>query len=76
MRGARCGGARITEKHANFIANEGNATAGDVLWLMRETRRRVREATGVALEPEIQLWGFTPDELEDVGVPPAGRSAA
>ncbi|MDT8435495.1 MAG: FAD-binding protein [Gemmatimonadota bacterium] len=67
MRGARRGGACITDKHANFIANLGGATAADVLDLMRETRRRVREETGVELRPEIRFWGFTREELESVG---------
>lgn len=67
MRGARRGDARITERHANFIANLGDATAADVWWLMAETRRRVREATGVLLSPEIRLWGFTDEELRAVG---------
>jgi len=68
MRGAVRGGAQITERHANFIANLGDATAADVLWLMAETRRRVNERDGVLLEPEICLWGFEADELATVGV--------
>lgn len=67
MRGAVRGGAQVTERHANFIANLGDATAADVLWLMAETRRRVHEAEGIWLEPEICLWGFEPDELSSVG---------
>ena len=67
MRGAVRGGAQITERHANFIANLGDATAADVLWLMAETRRRVHEAEGIWLEPEICLWGFQPEELASVG---------
>jgi UDP-N-acetylmuramate dehydrogenase len=67
MRGARVGGATITEKHANFIANVAEATAEDVLALMRETRRRVMEQTGACLEPEIRFWGFTGEELRSVG---------
>ena len=67
MRGAVRGGAQITEKHANFIANLGDATAADVLWLMAETRRRVHEAEGTWLEPEIRLWGFEAEELASVG---------
>ena len=69
MRGARRGDAQITERHANFIANLGAAKAGDVWWLMAETRRRVREQTGVLLSPEIRLWGFTDEELAAVGAP-------
>ncbi|NNK49475.1 MAG: FAD-binding protein [Gemmatimonadetes bacterium] len=67
MRGAVRGGAQITERHANFIANVGEATAADVLWLMAETRRRVYDLTGIWLEPEICLWGFDSEELSSVG---------
>ncbi len=67
MRGARAGGAQITEKHANFIANLDGAKAEHVLELMCETRRRVLEQIGVALVPEIRFWGFEADELQSVG---------
>ena len=67
MRGAVRGGAQITERHANFIANLGGATASDVLELMAETRRRVHETAGIWLEPEIRLWGFDAEELASVG---------
>ncbi|MFW6040153.1 MAG: UDP-N-acetylmuramate dehydrogenase [Gemmatimonadota bacterium] len=76
MRGARRGGARITERHANFIANVEEATASDVWWLMAETRRRVREETGVELSPEIRLWGFEPEELAAVGATPVEEAEA
>lgn len=72
MRGARRGGAQITERHANFIANVGDARAADVWWLMAETRRRVREETGVELSPEIRLWGFSPEEMAEVGASLSG----
>lgn len=67
MRGARRGGARVSEKHANFIVNLGDARAEDVLGLMAETRRRAREELGIELEPEIQLWGFDAGERAAVG---------
>ena len=67
MRGARLGEAVITEKHANFIANLGGASAADILGLMRETWRRAFEELGVSLEPEIRLWGFAEEELRAVG---------
>lgn len=70
MRGARRGGAQVSKKHANFIVNRGEASAEDVLELMKETRRRARDELGVALEPEIELWGFEPAELEAVGAEP------
>jgi UDP-N-acetylenolpyruvoylglucosamine reductase len=56
-RGLRVGGARFSEKHANFVENEGAATTADVLELMAEGRRRVHERFGVVLEPEVQQLG-------------------
>jgi UDP-N-acetylmuramate dehydrogenase len=56
-RGLTVGGARFSEKHANFVENVGDATTADVIALMAEGRRRVRERFGVALEPEVQLLG-------------------
>jgi UDP-N-acetylmuramate dehydrogenase len=56
-RGLTVGGARFSEKHANFVENMGEATTADVIALMAEGRRRVRERFGVELEPEVQLLG-------------------
>jgi UDP-N-acetylenolpyruvoylglucosamine reductase len=56
-RGLTVGGARFSEKHANFVENGGEATTADVIALMAEGRRRVRERFGVTLEPEVQLLG-------------------
>ena len=56
-RGLQVGGARFSEKHANFVENPGAATTADVIALMTEGRRRVRERFGVELEPEVQLLG-------------------
>ena len=56
-RGLRAGGARFSEKHANFVENEGTATTADVLELMAEGRRRVHERFGIVLEPEVQHLG-------------------
>jgi UDP-N-acetylenolpyruvoylglucosamine reductase len=56
-RGLTVGGARFSEKHANFVENMGEATTDDVIALMAEGRRRVRERFGVELEPEVQLLG-------------------
>jgi UDP-N-acetylmuramate dehydrogenase len=55
--GLRQGGARFSEKHANFVENSGGATTADVLALMAEGRRRVYERFGVVLEPEVQILG-------------------
>ena len=56
-RGLQVGGARFSDKHANFVENTGTATTTDVLELMAEGRRRVHEHVGVALEPEVQVLG-------------------
>jgi UDP-N-acetylenolpyruvoylglucosamine reductase len=56
-RGLGHGGARFSEKHANFVENTGEASTADVLELMTEGRRRVKEHFGVELEPEVQVLG-------------------
>jgi UDP-N-acetylmuramate dehydrogenase len=56
-RGLAVGGARFSEKHANFVENSGDATTADVIALMAEGKRRVRERFGVVLEPEVQVLG-------------------
>jgi UDP-N-acetylenolpyruvoylglucosamine reductase len=56
-RGLAVGGARFSEKHANFVENAGVATTADILELMAEGRRRVHERFGVVLEPEVQILG-------------------
>jgi len=55
--GYTVGGARFAPKHANFIENLGTASTADVLAVMAEGRRRVRERFGVELEPEVQTLG-------------------
>ncbi len=56
-RGMSVGGARFSEKHANFVENMGDATTADILELMAQGRRRVHEMCGVVLEPEVQVLG-------------------
>ncbi len=56
-RGLRVGGAGFSARHANFIENHGDATTADVVALMAEGRRRVRERFGIELEPEVQALG-------------------
>ena len=56
-RGLRMGGAQVSEKHANFLINTGDATSADIESLGEEVRRRVSESQGVTLEWEIQRVG-------------------
>lgn len=58
LRGVRQGGAEISAEHCNFIVNNGNASAADVLHLIRLIEQRVLEQTGVQLEREVVLAGF------------------
>jgi UDP-N-acetylmuramate dehydrogenase len=57
LKGVQRGGAQISTCHANFILNQGEARAKDVLYLMNLIRKRVRERFGLLLEPEVRLWG-------------------
>jgi UDP-N-acetylmuramate dehydrogenase len=58
LKGCRIGGAKISEQHANFLINEGNATATEVLSLIEHTQAEVERQFGVALELEIELLGW------------------
>ncbi len=57
LRGFSVGGAQISEKHCGFVVNKGDATAADVLGLIREVQKRVEEQFHVALEPEVKFLG-------------------
>ena len=58
LRGYRVGGAKISERHGNFIVNTGNATAEDVIMLIGIAKERVHRTYGIMLEEEIQYVGF------------------
>ena len=57
LRGFRIGDACISEKHPNFIVNLGNATAADIVSLIRKMKKEVYEQVGVRMEEEVELWG-------------------
>ena len=66
LKGFSVGGAQVSEKHAGFIVNTGNATSADIHELMKQVRKRVYDNSQVLLEPEIIL--LPPDyKLEDRG---------
>jgi UDP-N-acetylmuramate dehydrogenase len=58
LKDAREGGARVSPRHANFIVNDGGATAADIARLIERCRREVRERFGVLLRDEIVRIGF------------------
>jgi UDP-N-acetylmuramate dehydrogenase len=58
LQGKKIGGAMVSEKHANFIINTGNATAEDVVILSSFIKQQVRDKFGIELQEEVQLVGF------------------
>src|SRR5690606_20703498 len=61
LKGLAVGGARVSDKHANFIVNTGNATAADIERLIALVRARVAASTGVELTPEVRIGGEADD---------------
>jgi len=57
LKGYRIGQAMVSERHANFIINLGNATATDVIRLMERVEKKVSEEKGVSLEREVKVVG-------------------
>jgi UDP-N-acetylmuramate dehydrogenase len=57
LKGKRIGGAQVSEKHANFIVNVGEATAADIEGLINEVRATVLQQTGIDLHPEVKIVG-------------------
>ncbi|HEY0873275.1 MAG TPA: UDP-N-acetylmuramate dehydrogenase [Vicinamibacterales bacterium] len=63
LKGAVEGGAHVSARHANFIVNDGTATAADIVRLIERCRDRVREAFGVELRDEVVRLGFAQKEV-------------
>jgi UDP-N-acetylmuramate dehydrogenase len=63
LKGARVGSASVSALHANFLICEGQATAGDLVRLIRLVRERVHAVSGAMLELEVGVWGVEPEEL-------------
>jgi UDP-N-acetylmuramate dehydrogenase len=57
LKGLAIGGARISEVHANFIVNDGSASAADVLALIEKAQQQVKARFGIVLEPEVRIVG-------------------
>ena len=66
LKGARIGDAQVSVRHANFIVNLGYATCDDVLSLMEYIQSQVKQATGIALEPEVRMIGEAADRLKRI----------
>lgn len=57
LKGFSVGGAQVSQKHAGFVVNTGDATAEDIETLIQLVRERVFESSGVMLEPEVKITG-------------------
>ena len=57
LKGYTIGGAQVSEKHAGFIVNTGNATAKDILDLIKYVQKQIMEKYGKAIEPEVRILG-------------------
>ncbi len=57
LRGFQVGGAQVSEKHCGFVINRDHAAAADIMELMRQVQIRVKENSGVYLEPEVKRLG-------------------
>ena len=66
LKGARVGDAMVSPVHANFLVNRGRARSDDFFELIRLVRRGVFENVGIWLELEVQLLGFTQDEVAEL----------
>ena len=56
LKGFRVGDAAISQKHAGFAVNLGDATAADVQSLLKQVSEKVFETSGIRLEPEVRIW--------------------
>jgi len=56
LKGYRVGDAAISEKHAGFAVNLGNATSRQVKQLLTDVAQKVKENSGIQLEPEVRIW--------------------
>jgi len=64
LKGTRIGNAEISEKHANFIVNHGQASSDDILKLIKIIKSKVKKNFDIDLELEVKLLGFCSSELE------------
>ncbi len=69
LKGVRCGGASVSTKHANFIVNDGNATANDIYTLIQYVKKKVAEIEDIELQIEIKLLGDFENREGDIELP-------
>ncbi len=62
FKGYRVGGCHVSDKHANFIINDANASASDIESLIETLRAAIQQRFGIRLDPEVRLLGEHPSE--------------
>ena len=58
VKGLRKGDIQVAKYHANLIYNDGHGTAADLVWVIAELKRRVKDRFGFTIEEEVQYVGF------------------
>ena len=66
LKGFSIGGAKISNKHANFFVNNGNAKADDMLSLIKKAKNTVKEKFNIELNLEVKLLGFNAEEIDEL----------
>ena len=66
LKGLKRGDAQISNKHANFFVNNGNATADDMMKLIKEAKQTVKEKFDIKLDLEVKLLGFNAEEINEL----------
>ena len=64
LKGFSIGDAKISEKHANFFINDGDATSKDMLMLIKKAHKEVKDKFNINLSLEVKLMGFNEEEIE------------
>ena len=66
LKGFSIGGAKISEKHANFFINDGNASSSEMLQLIKKAHKEVKKQFDIDLSLEVKLIGFDDDEIQEL----------
>ena len=66
LKGFSIGGAKISEKHANFFINDGNASSNEMLQLIKKAHKEVKKQFDIDLSLEVKLIGFDANEIEEL----------
>jgi|TARA_B110000914_G_scaffold225743_1_gene247415 UDP-N-acetylmuramate dehydrogenase len=66
LKGYSIGDAKISNKHANFFVNEGNAKADDMISLIKKAKNTVKDKFNIQLDLEVRLLGFNSEEINEL----------